>query len=944
MSLPHDEEEHVDITDGAAGRALYEDPEADAPETETGGLRGGTGSDSFDPEGGEFDEPETFRRRLASQLTGCCETYSAYSAMSMCGLYGEDCQSGEQPSHDSGDEDCEMAGLSFIGVSFSVNTALGNPFSYQLCDQYPMENIIDRNYDYVMSMDEDGWLVGGGYKSFDYSGKMPYIDSSHTELLRIGSIDPEYGGTTIEQVYAAMETLSFQPFAIFPEYVKGGGGHDSGDDDGVPSSDVTLIVSVVETYEDNENYSTYEYFLDQIFDAMDAVGGGPCMDDHDTDPHVSMSRGVKFKSSYHEQQYFFKANLEVAVWQAMYPKGVVIGTSSYSNFPPEKAGKNRHYIGYGNLYFFFDRANITSAFTPNREMTSSEQYYAEMYMSGASAPFYESVTTVDFDYSGSGSGDKNYFYEHNPYSWDAEMARHDLTDGWDLPPNCEMEGEAFFGIPLSRASTSKLQSSSTFQEQFDFEVLLDRNYTYIQSFGTNHGWLVGELLNNGPGSIVDKDTAHIPIFYTGTTNSDMGGISLSDLVKVAKSIEFGTLYIKPAFVFQDEDGSIKLQFEADASSALGYLYDNLCKMLGIAWNNAKPYNDLGAYTSCAQHSAGDRAMYGCGPDNAGSGGFCPQMMLAYRVRFQSEDHAAAYLAAANNYVDYWRSMYPSGVAVGTTKFCPEGGCLGLFLNRMDIYNVYKPDGGGSWVEFNGGTFSPTISPAPTRQGGCDEPHNRHLDRCFRKQHKRKAAAAAWDSLGSVGQVSVLLIAFMSTTLSVSIFLARARKKKRRGESYVGFFVRDMKRRRKKKKKLRKKTRDLGDDLLDDGTMFSDDNEYRPPPPPRSGRATPKGPPKSSDRRGRSRSKTRSKSSSSVARSRAVTPVSLTPSASGGGSVSSRGRGRRSGRSRSRSKGKSSGRSRSRRRSSGAGGGSEQERRGDPASRKSSATTKRRQLV
>jgi hypothetical protein len=26
-----------------------------------------------------------------------------------------------------------------------------------------------------MSMDEDGWLVGGGYKSFDYSGKMPYV-------------------------------------------------------------------------------------------------------------------------------------------------------------------------------------------------------------------------------------------------------------------------------------------------------------------------------------------------------------------------------------------------------------------------------------------------------------------------------------------------------------------------------------------------------------------------------------------------------------------------------------------------------------------------------------------------------------------------------------------------------------------------------------------------
>lgn len=112
-------------------------------------------------------------RQLSSQLTGCCTTYTSYSATDMCSLYGEDCESGDTPSHDSGDESCEQVGLSFIGISFSVNTMLGNPHSYQLCDQFPMENIIDRSYEYVMSMDEDGWLVGGGYKSFDYSGKMP---------------------------------------------------------------------------------------------------------------------------------------------------------------------------------------------------------------------------------------------------------------------------------------------------------------------------------------------------------------------------------------------------------------------------------------------------------------------------------------------------------------------------------------------------------------------------------------------------------------------------------------------------------------------------------------------------------------------------------------------------------------------------------------------------
>lgn len=113
------------------------------------------------------------KRDLSSQLSGCCYTYQDYSANNMCYLYGNDCESGETPSHDSGDGDCSQEGLSFIGISFSVNTASGNPYSYQLCDQFPMENIIDRDYEYVMSMDEDGWLVGGGYKTFDYSGKMP---------------------------------------------------------------------------------------------------------------------------------------------------------------------------------------------------------------------------------------------------------------------------------------------------------------------------------------------------------------------------------------------------------------------------------------------------------------------------------------------------------------------------------------------------------------------------------------------------------------------------------------------------------------------------------------------------------------------------------------------------------------------------------------------------
>ena len=298
-----------------------------------------------------------------------------------------------------------------------------------------------------------------------------------------------------------------------------------------------------------------------------------------------------------------------------------------------------------------------------------------------------------------------------------------------------------------------------------------------------------------------------------------GGLSIESLIKIGKKLNFGTLYIKPAFVFQDDDSSIKLQFEADASSALGYLYSNLCQMIGIAWKYDSPYNDLGLYTNCAMHAAGDRAKYGCGPENGNSGGFCPQMTIAYRVNFQSTSHAAAYLSRCNDYIDYWRSLYPSGVAVGTDKFCQDGGCLALFLNRYDIFYAFKPELGGSWVEFMGGTSAPTVSPAPTYDGGCDNPTNQHLDKCYRKKHARKAtpASLAWESLGSVGQLSIVLIAFMASTLTVSIFLARANRRRQDGESYLGFIIRDMQGRKKKKsKKLRKRFGEGMDrDFLDD---------------------------------------------------------------------------------------------------------------------------------
>lgn len=131
-------------------------------------------------------------RKLSSssspKLKSCCATNKEYTAMDLCEIYGQDC-TGTAPQDifkemiisDDEKRNCKTKNAihnkentlssSFVGISFSRKTERGMPRSYQLCDQFPMENLIDRDYVYIMSMDENGWLVGGGYGSFDFSGK-----------------------------------------------------------------------------------------------------------------------------------------------------------------------------------------------------------------------------------------------------------------------------------------------------------------------------------------------------------------------------------------------------------------------------------------------------------------------------------------------------------------------------------------------------------------------------------------------------------------------------------------------------------------------------------------------------------------------------------------------------------------------------------------------------
>ena len=140
-----------------------------------------------------------------------------------------------------------------------------------------------------------------------------------------------------------------------------------------------------------------------------------------------------------------------------------------------------------------------------------------------------------------------------------------------------------------------------------------------------------------------------------------------------------------------------------------------------------------------------------------------------------------------------------------------------------------------------------------------------------------SSSVAWDSLGKVGQASVFLVTFMATTLAFSLFISRARKKRRRGESYLGFFLRDTFRLKKKKRKGRKSSsrkkktlyrklkgldKDLEKSMLDDKSRRS-----------RGSRSRSRGGSSRSKSDGGSKSRSKSRSSGGRLSNQTVTPSS-----------------------------------------------------------------------
>ena len=88
----------------------------------------------------------------------------------------------------------KVDGLAFLGLSLARKSDKGHHDSITHQTAFDLNNVIDRDYEYVASTNDDGWLVGGGEPGPPISYKLAAKDSAHVEIMRIGTYRVDWGG------------------------------------------------------------------------------------------------------------------------------------------------------------------------------------------------------------------------------------------------------------------------------------------------------------------------------------------------------------------------------------------------------------------------------------------------------------------------------------------------------------------------------------------------------------------------------------------------------------------------------------------------------------------------------------------------------------------------------------------------------------------------------
>jgi hypothetical protein len=97
-------------------------------------------------------------------------------------------------------------GLAFIGLSLARKSDRGHAASQTHQNAFDFNEVIDRDYKYISSTNDDGWLVGGGEPGPPKSYKLAAPDSAHIEIMRIGTYNVAWGGLSVDSIIEAVKS------------------------------------------------------------------------------------------------------------------------------------------------------------------------------------------------------------------------------------------------------------------------------------------------------------------------------------------------------------------------------------------------------------------------------------------------------------------------------------------------------------------------------------------------------------------------------------------------------------------------------------------------------------------------------------------------------------------------------------------------------------------
>lgn len=273
----------------------------------------------------------------------------------------------------------KVDGLAFLGLSLARKSDRGHPASQTHQTSFDLNTVIDRDYKYLSSTSDDGWLVGGGEPGPPKSYKLQSPDSAHVEIMRVGTYNPKWGGLALSDVvdaFAAAKIL-IPEITVVPTAVVANdnvppeleirfdmeAAYHPDPDDTVSSNhkDTNTILPALPV---NWQLRFIHNQLFRLFQFPSRFCPGAF--------HSTLVRKAEFRSDAHRAEYFAHCDTVVREWRNKWgpqplvppvtknieritcPKTVVVGGELGSD-PKYKSG----------LWLFTDRNHPTHLFEPN---------------------------------------------------------------------------------------------------------------------------------------------------------------------------------------------------------------------------------------------------------------------------------------------------------------------------------------------------------------------------------------------------------------------------------------------------------------------------------------------------------------------------------------------------------------------------------------------------